>query len=234
MNNFIRVQNKKNFFQRIWDLSAVAKIIIFTSIISMVSFVLFNSSEKYLAYLALMPGNILAGKYILTLITHIFVHGGFGHLFVNMFVLFSLGSLCEKIIGQKRFLLFYLLSGVFAGILSVVLSGLFGYGIGERIFGSPNIYMVGASGAIFAIAGLYVVLLPKIKFSIIFLPFFTLPAYVMVPLALFVMWALSFAWNWPIGNAAHFGGFLAGLIYGLYIKMKYRRKIEKLQRFFDR
>jgi membrane associated rhomboid family serine protease len=92
--------------------------------------------------------------------------------------------------------------------------------------------MVGASGAIFAIAGLYVILLPRIKFMIIFIPFFTLPAYVMIPLVLFVMWILSIFLNWPIGNVAHFGGFIAGIAYGLYLKMKYRRKVNALQRMF--
>ena len=95
-------------------------------------------------------------------------------------------------------------------------------------------FIVGASGAIFAIAGLYVMLLPRIRFSIIFLPFFSLPAYVMVPAALFIMWGLSVAFNWPIGNVAHFVGFLTGVGYGAYLRFKYKNKVERLQRFFDR
>ena len=43
----------------------------------------------------------------------IFVHGGFFHLFINMFVLFSMGGLCERIIGRKRFFWFYLITKVF-------------------------------------------------------------------------------------------------------------------------
>jgi membrane associated rhomboid family serine protease len=184
-------------------------------------------------FLALKPVNILHGQYLWTLVTHMFVHGSIAHLLINMFVLFSLGGLCEKIIGKKRFIWFYLASGLFAGILSVVLAGYFGVSVwGQRIFGSPDIFMVGASGAIFAIAGLYVMLLPRLKFMIIFLPFFSLPAYVMVPLALFVMWGISIIGNWPIGNVAHFGGFLAGIFYGVYLKMKYRRKVARLQTMF--
>ena len=92
--------------------------------------------------------------------------------------------------------------------------------------------MVGASGAIFAIAGLYVILLPRLRFSIIFFPFFSLPAYIMIPAVLFIFWGLSAVFNWPIGNVAHFGGFLAGLIYGLYLKGKYPGKVNRLQRMF--
>src|SRR3989344_7668635 len=155
------------------NISVAWWIIILTSIISIAVFILagvYCDNEKCIVfdYTALKPSNILEGNYLWTLITHMFVHGGFGHLFINMFVLFSLGGLCEKIIGQKRFLWFYLISGVFAGALSVILSGYFGDGIWGRIFGSPDVFMVGASGAIFAIAGLYVILLPRLRFSIIF------------------------------------------------------------------
>jgi membrane associated rhomboid family serine protease len=160
-----------------------------------------------------------------------FSHGGIAHLLINMFVLFSLGGLSERIIGRKRFFWFYIISGIFAGLLSVVLSGFFGVSeLGARIFGSPDIFMVGASGAIFAIAGLYVVLLPKLKFAIIFFPFFSFPGYVLIPLVLFGVWALSIVFGWPVGNVAHFGGFIVGLVYGFYLKNKYKRKVKMLQR----
>ena len=162
-----------------------------------------------------------------------FVHGGVAHLAVNMFVLVSLGRLCERIIGRKRFFWFYILSGLFAGALSVLASGFFGSTIlGARIFGSPETFMVGASGAIFGIAGLYVILLPNLRFMIIFLPFFSLPAYIMIPTVLAGMWILSILLNFPIGNVAHFGGFLVGLLYGAYLRLKYRNKVKQIQKVF--
>jgi membrane associated rhomboid family serine protease len=213
--------------------SVTTWIILVTTIISTAAFVFFAVFPNSLDWLALKPSSILQGKCLWTLILHIFVHGGIAHLLVNMFALFSLGGLCERIVGKKRFLWFYLISGVIAGLSAILLSGFFGSSYwGERIFGSADVYMVGASGAIFAIAGLFVVLLPRIRFSIIFLPFFSLPAYVMIPLVLFVLWLLSAVWALPVGNAAHFGGFLAGLIYGVYLKRKYKRKVEMLQRYF--
>lgn len=233
MNRSLILSRKQTFSERLAALSTVAWLIIITVFISLSSFILFSMSENYLDYLALKPSNILQGKFIWTLFTHIFVHGNFAHLIMNMFVLFSLGSLCERIIGKKRFIWFYLISGIFAGLLSVILAGYFGNSNwGERVFGSPDIFMVGASGAIFAIAGLYVMLLPRLKFMIIFLPFFSLPAYIMVPLMLFIMWIASIVGGWPIGNVAHFGGFLAGLIYGFYLKTKYKNKVKKLQKLF--
>ena len=183
-------------------------------------------------YFALSADNFLGGKYVWTLITHMFAHGGVFHLFVNMFALYSFGTLCEKIIGKRRFVWFYLLSGIFAGLLSVILAGFFGFGFWESVFGSSDVYMLGASGAIFAIAGLFVVLLPRMRFGIIFIPFFSLPGFIMIPLVLVLMWVASIGAGLPIGNVAHFGGFLAGLGYGVYLRTKYKRKVMMLQRYF--
>ncbi|MAG37781.1 hypothetical protein CMI45_00475 [Candidatus Pacearchaeota archaeon] len=235
---------RRNFLDRLGGFSAVTWLIIITVLISVLVFILTGiycvpveggvlETCKVFDLFALKPGNILQGQYLWTLLTHMFVHGGIGHLLINMFVLFSLGGLCERIIGKKRFVWFYLISGVFAGLLSVVLSGAFGLSdLGARIFGSPEIFMVGASGAIFAIAGLYVVLLPRLKFMIIFLPFFGFPGYILIPAVLFGVWLLSVIFNWPVGNVAHFGGFLVGIVYGVYLRRKYKRKVKMLQRMF--
>jgi rhomboid protease GluP len=230
-------RRRAGFLGWLSNLSITGWLILVTSIISIFVFLFVGINctlEECVIYdyVALKPSSILAGQFLWTLLTHVFVHGGPFHLFINMFVLFSLGRLSERIIGRKRFFWFYVLSGVFAGALTVVFSGYFGIGFGERIFGSPDIFMVGASGAIFAIAGLFVMLLPKLKFMIIFLPFFSLPAYVMVPLVLGVTWIISIFADLPIGNMAHFGGFLAGIGYGYYLRVKYRRKVKMLERMF--
>src|SRR3989344_7611945 len=140
--------NYKNLSAKRWSL--VTWLIIITSIISVMGFIVMEYFPDRFVYLAINPINIMSGKYLWTIIAHIFVHGSIPHLLINMFVLFSLGSLCEKIIGRKRFLWFYLIAGLFAGFLSVFLSVMFGSSeTGAKIFGSPDIYMVGASGAIF-------------------------------------------------------------------------------------
>jgi membrane associated rhomboid family serine protease len=221
--------NGSNQRKRLSIVGVLISINIAVSFLGLILWLLIPGSE---AYFALKPINILQGKHLWTLILHMFSHGGFFHLFINMFVLFSLGSLCEKIIGRKRFLWFYLISGFFAGVLSVVMAGFFGYGFWADVFGNADVYMVGASGAIFAIAGLYVLLLPRLRFSIIFLPFISFPAYVMVPLVLVLTWLASIWGGLPIGNVAHFGGFLCGIAYGFYLRLKYKRKIMMLQRMF--
>jgi len=208
-------------------------------LINIISFVIFTIliSLKIIPidFIAIKSSSIFQAKYLWTFLTSMFMHGGFFHLLINMFVLFSLGGMMERIIGKKRFLLFYLISGLIAGLLFVFFSNFFGNTeLGARIFGSPGVFAVGASGAIFAIAGLFMVLTPKLKFMIIFLPFFSLPAYIMIPLVLFGTWLVSSTVNLGIGNTAHFGGFLCGIIYGLYLKKKYPKKTQMLSRQFSR
>ena len=229
--NLTNFNRKSGLIDWLSNLTIIGQLILINVIFSLIGFVIFSLNK--MDYVALNPNNIVQGKFLWTLITHMFVHGSPFHLFINMIALYSLGSLSEKIIGRKRFIWLYLLSGIFAGLLSTILPLLYGNTfIGERIIGSPSVYMVGASGAIFAIAGLFVMLLPKLRFMIIFLPFFSLPAYVMIPAVLFITWLAAIAGNFPIGNVAHLGGFLAGIAYGYYLKKKYKRKVIMIQRMF--
>jgi membrane associated rhomboid family serine protease len=225
-------KKKKGFFNSLKEMSATAWIIWINVIVFFVILFSLYGNQNRIAYFALNPLMIFQGKYLWTLVVHMFSHVLPAHLFVNMFALLSLGRLSERIIGKKRFIWFYLISGLFAGFISILLSTLFGYGLGERIFGAPNTFMLGASGAIFAIAGLFVILLPRLKFSIIFLPFWSFPAYKIIPAILIIMWALSISIGLPIGNTAHLGGFIAGLFYGLYLKKKYKRKVLMIQSYF--
>ena len=235
-------KQKKSFFG---NLSATKLLIylnvLFFVVVIILIFALYRFIPNFFNYIALNPTNIFQGKYLWTFLTSMFMHAPGGlipflsfHLFINMFVLFSLGGMMEKIIGKKRFLGFYLISGLIAGLLFVFLSYFFGNtGLGSRIFGSPEMSAVGASGAIFAIAGLFMILTPRLKFMIIFLPFFSLPAYLMIPLVLFGTWLVSSSTGFLIGNTAHFGGFLCGVVYGLYLRKKYPKKTKILNMQFN-
>ncbi len=239
MSKNLRVYTRKNLkggvFSQIFSNVSVTFFLIGLNVLFFVFALAFGAlsstdcSQTICEYIALRPSSILQGQYLWTFLTSMFMHANFFHLLVNMFVLFSLGSFCEKIIGSKRFFWFYILAGIFAGLITVVFTGLFGGGeIWALIFGDPGMPGVGASGAIFAIAGLFVVLTPKLRFAIIFLPFFSLPAYIMIPVVLFATWLVSIGTGFPIGNMAHFGGFLAGLGYGIYLRKKYSRKVRAL------
>lgn len=137
------------------------KLIIFTSILSIFAFIFGVFFPDSWRYLALTPGDVLSGRNLWTLITHMFLHANFFHLFVNMFSLFFVGLFVERIIGGKRMLKFYVISGILAGVffvLSAYLGSLLGL---ERVLGGKDMAGVGASGALFGLLGILAVLVPN-------------------------------------------------------------------------
>jgi len=197
-------------------------------LLNIVAFILFafliSSNEAFLDYIAIKPSNILAGKYFWTFFTSMFMHGGLFHLFANMFSLFFIGSLVERILGQKRYISFYLISGLLAGFL-FVLSGL--------IFQTDlNTYAVGASGALFGLIGILMLITPNLPVMIMFIPIPIKMKYA-APGILIVLWLISVAGNVPIGNTAHLGGLLSGLGYGFYLKKKYKNKTRMISKQFS-
>ena len=125
--------------------------------------------ENVFYYFAIQPNAFFAGQ-IWTLISSMFMHANFSHLFVNMISLFFIGNFIEKLIGKKRFFWLYMLSGIVAGLFFVFLAYFFGiteWGI--RIFGSPEVFAVGASGAIFALGGLLAILTPNLRVYVFFI-----------------------------------------------------------------
>ena len=221
LKRYTRMNLKRSFYS---NLSVNAQILILNIVffIAVVIYMIFSSydlnSYEFWKYIAINPSNILAGKYLWTFISSMFMHAGFLHLFVNMISLLFVGSLVEKLIGKKRYLLFYLASGIFAGLFFIIISYLTGQGLDS--------YAVGASGALFALVGFLMLITPNLPVYIMFIPIPIKMKYA-APLMLVVLWLISFAADIPIGNTAHFGGLLAGLLYGLYVRNKYKRKSSK-------
>ncbi len=151
--------------------------------------------------LGLQPAGFLSRPW--TIVTCMFVHSGFWHIFANMLTLYFFGTYLYRLIGQGRFLFVYFGGGILGGILYLLLA-------------SPFSIAIGASGAIFALAGALVVMRPK-------LPVFIFPIPVPIPLWLAVIggfFILSFlpyiAWQ------AHLGGLVLGLIAGSFFRKRER------------
>jgi len=198
-------------------------------IVNIICFVLFSAliyfNPTFLDYIALKPSNIINNFYLWTFLTSMFMHGGIFHLFANMFSFLFLGNFIEKILGKKRFLIFYLLAGLFAGIMFVLLSLIFPTDF--------NTYAVGASGALFGLIGLAMILTPNLPVYIMFIPIPIKMKYA-APVMLIALWLISILGDVPIGNTAHLGGFLVGLIYGFYLKKKYKNKTRYISQYFSR
>ena len=152
-------QRRTGFFSR-WSVTSV---LIFINVILFFLFlILLALFPSFTELVAIRPSFILSGERLWTIITSMFIHAGFFHLFVNMFSLFFLGSLTERIIGRRRFFWFYVVAGI-AGSLFFVFGAFAGQYVlrGNFLFGSLDDYAVGASGAIFGLLGILATLLPR-------------------------------------------------------------------------
>jgi membrane associated rhomboid family serine protease len=145
----------------------------------------------------------------LTLLTSMFMHGGFAHIAGNMLYLFIFGDNVEDRLGHTRYLLFYLLTGVVASLSHVFSTFVFG--------GNPYIPSLGASGAISAVLGAYLVLFPRKRVRVIMFNMLQeVPSIVAIGLwFLFQLISGLGALGGQGGGvayAAHIGGFIAGLL----------------------
>jgi membrane associated rhomboid family serine protease len=146
----------------------------------------------------------------LTLLTSMFMHGGFAHLLGNMLFLWIFGDNVEDDLGKGRYLAFYLVTGLIASLAHVASTYVFG--------GNPLIPSLGASGAISGVLGGYLVLHPHRRVRVILMRMLTeVPAYVAVGLW-FVFQVVNGLGVFGGGSqeggvayAAHIGGFVAGL-----------------------
>jgi membrane associated rhomboid family serine protease len=155
--------------------------------------------------LILVPKLVLQGE-VWRLLTHAFLHSynSWGHILVNMVVLWWLGSEVEEIYGPKEFLALYLLSAVFAGAVQVLTELPMPGGMEQRA--------LGASGAISAVAVIFACHYPYRQVLL----FFIIPMPMWLLVALFVgQDLLTFLLKMPtnIGVGAHLGGALFGFLY---------------------
>ncbi|MDR2499496.1 MAG: rhomboid family intramembrane serine protease [Treponema sp.] len=147
----------------------------------------------------------VASGWIWQPLTYMFVHGGASHLIFNMLALFIFGSQVERRMGSKEFLLYYLFTGVFAG--------LFSFGV-YWITRSYRVFLLGASGAVFAVELAYAALFPS---SVIYVwGIFPLRAPVMV--LGFTALELCFSiigYQSGVAHLTHLAGFAFGWLYFL-------------------
>jgi uncharacterized protein len=144
-----------------------------------------------------------------TILTSMFLHLDFWHVFSNMLVLYFFGRITYKIVGGWRFLAIYFIGGLAGNLLYLLI-------------GPDNSIAFGASGAVYAIAGTLVVLMPNMRVAIW--------GIVPVPLWIFVIIFLGILSVPPFAAAdlawqAHLGGLVVGLIAGFIYKRQMRHII---------
>jgi len=169
--------------------------------------------EFYITY-GIVP--VIAFENPMSFVTHMFLHGGIMHLGGNMLFLWIFGDNLEDEMGHVGFLIFYVLGG-FAAAMAQYLSD-----------PASQVPMVGASGAIAAVMGGYLLLFPKAKVDVLLIlviifRIFTIPAWIVLGIWFALQLGLSLATPTDGGGVAywaHAGGFIAGLVFAVPIWMR--------------
>lgn len=166
----------------------------------------------------IIPYEIAQGIDLQTLFTSIFMHGNWLHLLGNMLYLWIFADNIEAVVGNFRFLIFYLMGGVVASFVQVLIDP------------TSDTPVVGASGAIAAVMGAYVVMFPGARVKMLLLLFFIVfyvPSWVFLGLwflqqTLSGLGALGMSMEGGgIAWWAHIGGFAFGLLAGYYFREKF-------------
>jgi membrane associated rhomboid family serine protease len=199
-------------------------------------FVLFTLFGRWigddLRLLALAPRAVVSYFALWQLVTYLFIHSGISHLLFNMLALWMFGVPLEQTWGTKRFLKYYFLCGIGAGLCDVAL---------HAAVGDWGTRTVGASGAIYGLLMAFGVLFPNQTVLMGFL--FPIKAKYMVMIYGAIELLLAFSVNDGVSNIAHLGGMAFGYVYlkgrlprltlpdwqGAYKRWKLQRAKKKFQ-----
>jgi membrane associated rhomboid family serine protease len=196
-------------------------------IINISVFFLFSSREDY-NKIVVEYGLIPTRLEPLTFITSIFLHGSFGHLLGNMLFLWIVGDNVEDKFGHLPYLVFYLVSGIFAGIMQVTFT--------------PHVELlrfvpcIGASGAISGVVGAYFILFPTSKIRFFYWLFIFVGTFTMSSLFAIAIWFLFQLYMASLTSVlpytgiaywAHIGGFVFGAGTSLLLKSVLKTRIKR-------
>jgi membrane associated rhomboid family serine protease len=182
-------------------------------------------NEEETASFAVIPAKLMeagsvgetmfaTGAYIperFTLITYMFIHGSWIHLLGNMLFLWVFGDNIEDAMGHLRFIMFYLMCGIFAAVLHSWMNP------------TSDMPLVGASGAVAGVVAAYLILHPKVKVWVL--------ALWRIPIRITAAWALGIWIAWQFANLlfegeenvawwAHIGGLMAGATLILFMRRR--------------
>jgi membrane associated rhomboid family serine protease len=170
-----------------------------------------SAHHRLLMWFGLVPAGVVPGLRIWQPFTYLFFHdvGTIWHIFFNMLLLWMFGKELELVWGRNRFLQYYFLTGVGAGLINVIVKTV------PVLFGAAFSYVptIGASGAIFGILIANAILFPDREVM-----FFPIPVRIRMRTAVAIMAAFTFLGTFGLGDdkvshICHLGGMLVGWLY---------------------
>ena len=165
--------------------------------------------DRFIEHYALVPDHLQ----LISLVTSMFLHGGWLHLIGNMWFLWVFGSHIEDAMGSAKYLVFYLISGIASALVQFALN-----------LGSP-VPTIGASGAIAGVMGAFLILYPRVRVVTLVIIVFFITTYELPAAFMLLYWFAiqllsglgslsSVSQAQGIAWFAHVGGFLAGIVLG--------------------
>jgi len=176
--------------------------------------------DEFVKQWSVIPADIIAGQHWITILTAMFMHGGFVHILGNMVFLWAFGPELEDAMGRLRYLMFYLLSGTVASLAQIA------------AMPSSTVPNLGASGAIAGVMGAFLITYPRDQIrTVLLLGIFT--RITMIPAALLIgLWfliqlfdgvgAVADVQTGGVAYMAHVGGFIFGAIAGRFFEKPLR------------
>ncbi len=167
-----------------------------------------SGGDEFIMRWALIPANVAAGHHLVTIATALFMHGSWLHVISNMVFLWAFGPEVEDLMAPRRYLTFYLAGGLAATLAQVA------------TVPSSTVPMLGASGAIAAVMGAFIVTYPRDRIRsllviFVFVSVTYIPAVLLIGIW-FLMQFLSLGAVTPeaggVAYAAHVGGFIFGAV----------------------
>jgi membrane associated rhomboid family serine protease len=176
---------------------------------------------------SLVPADIVAGRNLITILTAMFMHAGWVHILGNMLFFWVFGPEIEDVMGSLRYLVFYLLGGLVATFAQVVVA--------------PNstVPNLGASGAIAAVMGVFLITYPRDRIRTVFLLGWYAGVTLIPAIVLVGFWfltqlfsevgALAQVQTGGVAYMAHIGGFVFGMAAGRLFESRKRRADQGLE-----
>lgn len=186
-----------------WFSGVVKKLVIINIAVFLLEIIL--QRTNFIAYFGLSPRLVLTRGFVWQLVTYMFLHGGFWHLLLNMFIIWMFGNQLEAVWGSERFLRYYLVCGLGGAIFSFIFAF--------------NSLVIGASGAGYGILLAYAIMFPYNQIYV--WGIFPIRARNLVIILAVVEFLSGIAGRSGIAHFAHLGGMAAGLI---YMKSDYRAR----------
>ena len=166
--------------------------------------------EPFVKEWSVIPADIVAGQHWVTIITSMFMHGGWMHIIGNMIFLKAFGPEIEDAMGPLRYISFYILSGVAASVAQIAMSP------------QSNVPNLGASGAIAGVMGAFLITYPRDRIrTLLWFGIFIRTAFIPAGLLIGVWFliqlfsqvgSIASVQSGGVAYAAHVGGFIFGAI----------------------